>query len=205
MKKKAKIDLIFNMLQKLYPNPPVPLNSVNSYTFLLAVLLSAQCTDERVNKITPQLFALADNPFEMVKFSVLEVQNVIRSCGLSARKATAIISLSQILIDKYNGEIPQKLELLEELPGVGHKTASVVVSQEFSQAAFPVDTHILRLSHRWGLSSSRYNPTITERELKNIFPKKYWSILHLQFIYFGREYCPAKNHKIKDCPICKQI
>ena len=205
MRKKDKIDFIFNTLQTLYPNPPIPLNSVNSYTFLLAVLLSAQCTDERVNKITPTLSGLADTPFDMVKCSIEEVQNIIRPCGLSVRKAKAIVRLSEILIDKYEGELPQSLELLEELPGVGHKTASVVISQEFAQPAFPVDTHILRLAHRWGLSSNRHNPNITERELKKIFPKESWRNLHLQFIYFGREYCPAKNHKIQDCPICKKL
>ena len=205
MKKKEKIDFIFKTLQELYPNPPVPLNSRNSYTFLIAVLLSAQCTDQRVNKITPQLFSLADNPHDMLGYNVEEVQDIIRPCGLSERKATAIIGLSEILVDKYNGKIPQNIDLLEELPGVGHKTASVVVSQEFSQPAFPVDTHILRLSYRWGLSHSRHNPTITERELKKIFLKEHWRNLHLQFIYFGREYCPAKNHKIELCPICREV
>ena len=194
---------ISDILESLYPETPVPLDHSSPYTLLIAVLLSAQCTDERVNKITPNLFELADNPFDMIKLSVDKIKSIIRPCGLSPRKAKAIYELSHILIDKYKGEVPNSLELLEELPGVGHKTASVVVSQAFGVPAFPVDTHIHRLAYRWKLSTGK-NVVKTEKDLKRIYPKEIWNKLHLQIIFFGREYCPARGHDPLSCPICSK-
>ena len=165
------------------------------------VLLSAQCTDERVNKVTPFLFAKADNPFDMIKLSVEEIRDIIRPCGLSPKKSQAIYDLSHILINKYKGEVPEGFPELEELPGVGHKTASVVMSQWFKHPAVPVDTHIFRLCHRWGLSDGK-NVEKTEADIKKTFPKYLWNKLHLQIIFFGREYCPARGHDWKTCPIC---
>lgn len=194
MTKKEKAKYIIDELEKLYPETPVPLDHKDAYTLLIAVLLSAQCTDVRVNQITPSLFGRADNPFDMVKLSVDEIREIIRPCGLSPRKSAAIFELSQILIAKYKGEVPQDMNLLEELPGVGHKTASVVMSQAFGEPAFPVDTHIHRLLTRWGITSGK-NVVQTEQDAKKIFPKSYWNKLHLQIIFYGREYSPARSPK----------
>ncbi len=204
MKKSEKAEKIRLILNKLYPSPPIPLKHHSEYTLLIAVLLSAQCTDARVNIVTPHLFAKASTPQEMVRLSVKEIEETIRTCGLAPRKAKAIWELSQILIDKYAGKVPNTFEALEELPGVGHKTASVVMSQSFGKAAFPVDTHIHRCAKRWGLSSGK-NVEQTEADLKRLFAKKYWNKLHLQIIYFAREYCPARNHRVEACPICSKI
>ena len=194
---------IANILEKLYPETPIPLNHKDTYTLLIAVLLSAQCTDERVNKITPILFAKADNPFDMIKLSVEEIKTIIRPCGLSPRKSKAIHELSKIIIEKHQGIVPNSFEYLEELPGVGHKTASVVMAQAFGIPAFPVDTHIHRLAYRWKLSNGK-NVDQTEKDLKRLYPKELWNKLHLQIIFFGREYCPARSHKPETCPICKK-
>jgi endonuclease-3 len=201
MTKKQKATHIAEILEELYPETPIPLDFVNAYTLLVAVLLSAQCTDVRVNQVTPFLFAKADNPFDMIKLSVEEIRDIIRPCGLSPRKSQAIHDLSHILIDKYNGEVPESFEALETFPGVGHKTASVVMSQWFGVPAFPVDTHIHRLAWRWGLSEAK-NVEQTEADLKKLFPKTLWNKLHLQIIFFGRQYCPARGHKKEECPIC---
>ncbi len=203
MTKKQKAQAIAAILEELFPETPVPLHHLDAYTLLIAVLLSAQCTDERVNQITPILFSRAANPFDMVKLSVDEIREIIRPCGLSPRKSAAIYELSKILIDKYKGEVPQSFEALEELPGVGHKTASVVMSQWFGVPAFPVDTHIHRLAARWGLSSGK-SVEQTEADLKKLFPKKLWNKLHLQIIFFGRKYCPARSHDPVQCPICSR-
>lgn len=194
MTKKEKALYIMEELEKLYPKTPVPLDHTNAYTLLVAVLLSAQCTDVRVNQITPVLFAKADNPFDMVRLSVDEIREIIKPCGLSPAKSKAIHRLSEILIEKYNGKVPDQMELLEELPGVGHKTASVVVSQAFSQPAFPVDTHIHRLLTRWGITSGK-NVVETEKDAKKAFPEETWNKLHLQIIFYGREYSPARSPK----------
>ena len=201
--KKVNALEIANILEKLYPETPIPLNHKDTYTLLIAVLLSAQCTDERVNKITPILFAKADNPFDMVKLSVEEIKAIIRPCGLSPRKSKAIHELSKIIIEKHHGMVPNSFEYLEELPGVGHKTASVVMAQAFGIPAFPVDTHIHRLAYRWKLSNGK-NVDQTEKDLKRLYPKELWNKLHLQIIFFGREYCPARSHKPETCPICKK-
>ena len=201
--KKVNALEIANILEKLYPETPIPLNHKDTYTLLIAVLLSAQCTDERVNKITPILFAKADNPFDMVKLSVEEIKAIIRPCGLSPRKSIAIHELSKIIIEKHQGIVPNSFEYLEELPGVGHKTASVVMAQAFGIPAFPVDTHIHRLAYRWKLSNGK-NVDQTEKDLKRLYPKELWNKLHLQIIFFGREYCPARSHKPETCPICKK-
>jgi endonuclease III len=200
---KKKATLISDILEKLYPETPVPLDHKDPYTLLIAVLLSAQCTDVRVNQVTPALFKQADNPFDMAKVSVDTIREIIKPCGLSPRKSQAIYDLSHILIDKYKGEVPQSFEALEELPGVGHKTASVVMSQAFGVPAFPVDTHIFRLATRWGLSDGK-NVEKTEKDLKAVFQKNKWNKLHLQIIFYGREYCPARGHIVENCPICKQ-
>ena len=194
---------IANILEKLYPETPIPLNHKDTYTLLIAVLLSAQCTDERVNKITPILFSKADIPFDMVKLSVEEIKTIIRPCGLSPRKSKAIHELSKIIIEKHKGIVPNSFEYLEELPGVGHKTASVVMAQAFGIPAFPVDTHIHRLAYRWKLTNGK-NVDQTEKDLKRLYPKELWNKLHLQIIFFGREYCPARSHKPETCPICKK-
>lgn len=201
--KKVNALEIANILEKLYPETPIPLNHKDTYTLLIAVLLSAQCTDERVNKITPILFAKADNPFDMVKLSVEEIKTIIRPCGLSPRKSKAIHELSKIIIEKHQGIVPNSFEYLEELPGVGHKTASVVMAQAFGIPAFPVDTHIHRLAYRWKLTNGK-NVDQTEKDLKRLYPKELWNKLHLQIIFFGREYCPARSHKPETCPICKR-
>ena len=202
-KKQTNAVDIANILEQLYPETPIPLNHKDTYTLLIAVLLSAQCTDERVNKITPILFAKADNPFEMVKLSVEEIKIIIRPCGLSPRKSKAIHELSKIIIEKHQGIVPNSFEYLEELPGVGHKTASVVMAQAFGIPAFPVDTHIHRLAYRWKLTNGK-NVDQTEKDLKRLYPKELWNKLHLQIIFFGREYCPARSHKPETCPICKK-
>jgi endonuclease-3 len=203
MTKKEIVEDIQLTLNNLFPEIPIPLDHKDPYTLLVAVLLSAQCTDERVNKVTPALFAMADNPFDMVKCTVEQIKAIIRPCGLSPRKSKAIYDLSQILIDKYDGVVPQDLEALEELPGVGHKTASVVMSQAFGVPAFPVDTHIHRLAWRWKLSTGK-NVVQTEKDLTRLFPRESWNDLHLQIIYFGRAYCPARGHNPYECPICKK-
>ncbi|HRO76677.1 MAG TPA: endonuclease III, partial [Crocinitomicaceae bacterium] len=194
MTKKQKATYIIEELEKLYPETPIPLDHTDTYTLLIAVLLSAQCTDARVNLITPILFKRANNPFDMVKLSVEEIREIIRPCGLSPRKSAAIFELSHILITKYNGEVPADMKLLEELPGVGHKTASVVMSQAFGEPAFPVDTHIHRLLTRWGITSGK-NVEQTEKDAKILFPKELWNKLHLQIIFYGREYSPARSPK----------
>lgn len=201
MNKKEKAEKIRRILEQLYPTPAIPLKHKDPYTLLIAVLLSAQCTDARVNLVTPALFARASTPEKMVKLSVEEIEELIRSCGLAPRKAKAIWELSQILIHKYAGEVPKSFEELEQLPGVGHKTASVVMSQAFGKEAFPVDTHIHRCAQRWGLSQGK-SVEKTEADLKRLFAKKHWNKLHLQIIYFAREYCPAKKHRAEICPIC---
>jgi endonuclease III len=201
MKKKEKAQKIATILKQHFPNPPIPLNHKDPYTLLIAVLLSAQCTDERVNKVTPGLFAKATTPQQMVKLEPKEIEECIRTCGLAPKKSQAIWGLSQILIEKHQGQVPQSLEDLEALPGVGHKTASVVMAQAFNVSTFPVDTHIHRCAQRWGLSNGR-SVVQTERDLKKLFPKEQWIDLHLQIIYFAREYCPAKKHDPEQCPIC---
>jgi endonuclease III len=185
----------------LYPETPIPLDHSDPYTLLVAVLLSAQCTDERVNKVTPALFELADNPFDMVKQEVASIKDIIRPCGLSPRKSQAIYDLSQILIDQHDGKVPDTFKDLEALPGVGHKTASVVMAQAFGVPAFPVDTHIHRLATRWKLTSGK-NVETTEADCKKLFPKEMWNELHLQIIFYGREYCPARGHIVDKCPMC---
>lgn len=188
-------------LERLYPETPIPLDHQDAYTLLVAVLLSAQCTDERVNKVTPNLFKLADNPFDMAKKQVEEIKEIIRPCGLSPRKSKAISELSSILVKKFDGQVPESFEELEKLPGVGHKTASVVMSQGFGHPAFPVDTHIHRLAFRWKLSDGK-SVVKTEADLKKLFPVELWNKLHLQIIFFGREYCKAQGHNPYSCPIC---
>jgi endonuclease-3 len=200
--KKERVDFILQKLQSLYPAPPIPLQHKDSYTLLIAVLLSAQCTDERVNKITPALFALADNPKDMAKVPVDKIQDIIRPCGLSPQKSKAISVLSQMLIEKYQGQVPEDWQALESLPGVGHKTASVVMSQAFGHPAFPVDTHIHRLAQRWGLTDGT-NVTQTEKDLKRLFPESSWNALHLQIIYYGREFCSARGCDGTVCEICR--
>ena len=192
MKKKEKVDFILSELERLYPNPPVPLDHKDAYTLLIAVLLSAQCTDARVNTVTPTLFALADNPFDMVKLSVAQIENIIRPCGLGPAKSKNIHRLSELLIEQHNGVVPSTLEELESLPGVGHKTASVVMIQAFGVPAFPVDTHIHRMMYRWGLSNGK-SVEQTERDAKRLFPVATWIKLHLQVIFYAREYSPARG------------
>jgi len=204
LSRKQRAVFVMNTLEKHFPEVPVPLTHKDPYTLLIAVLLSAQCTDERVNKITPLLFEKADNPYDMIQLQVSEIKDIIKPCGLSPRKSQAIFDLSQILIDKHNGDVPQSFEDLESLPGVGHKTASVVMSQAFGVPAFPVDTHIHRLAYRWCLSTGK-NVEKTEKDLKAIFPISTWNKLHLQIIFFGRAYCPARGHDASSCPICSQI
>ena len=199
--KKTKAAFIQEQLESFFPETPIPLDHSDPYSLLIAVLLSAQCTDERVNKVTPHLFKLADNPFDMVRLTVPEIRAIVLPCGLSENKSKAIHRLSEILIEKYKGEVPQTFEALEELPGVGHKTASVVMSQAFGVPAFPVDTHIHRLAVRWKLTSGK-NVVETERDLKALFPRESWNKLHLQIIFYGRKYCPARAHDVEKCPIC---
>ena len=204
MLKKQKINFIIETLESLYPEVPVPLDHKDPYTLLIAVLLSAQCTDERVNKITPFLFAKADNPTDMVKLSVEEIKEIIKPCGLSPMKSKGIYGLSKIILEEHNGEVPQSFEALEKMPSVGHKTASVVMAQAFGIPAFPVDTHIHRLMHRWKLSNGK-SVKQTEEDAKKIFPKPLWNKLHLQIIYYARAYSPARNWKLDQDIISKTI
>lgn len=204
MTKQETANEIVAILEELYPETPIPLTHQDPYTLLVAVLLSAQCTDERVNKVTPFLFEQANNPQEMVEMDVDDIKAIIRPCGLSPRKSKAIHELSQIILDKHGGEVPQNFADLEAMPGVGHKTASVVMSQAFGVPAFPVDTHIHRLAYRWKLSTGK-NVEKTEADLKRLFPRESWNKLHLQIIFFGREYCPARGHDPYKCPICSKF
>ncbi len=204
MNKKEKIEFVIQTLEELYPEIPIPLDHKDPYTLLIAVLLSAQCTDERVNKITPKLFAKADNPFDMVKMTVEEIADIIRPCGLTPMKSKGIYGLSKILIEKHQGEVPQNFKDLEELPAVGHKTASVVLAQAFDVPTFPVDTHIHRLMYRWNLSSGK-SVEQTEKDAKKIFPMEKWNKLHLQMIWYGREYSPARGWKLEDDIITNTI
>ncbi|MGJ8653933.1 MAG: endonuclease III [Opitutaceae bacterium] len=204
MIKKERAAYIQQRLAELYPNPPIPLDHKDPYTLLIAVLLSAQCTDVRVNQITPILFARADTPQEMVKLSVEEIKAIIRPCGLSPMKSKGIAGLSRILLDQHNGEVPADMKALEALPAVGHKTASVVMAQAFGVPAFPVDTHIHRLAQRWGLTSGK-NVVQTERDLKRLFPEASWNALHLQIIFYGREHCSARGCDGTVCEICRTV
>lgn len=199
--KAERAAFILRKLQSLYPAPPIPLHHKDPYTLLVAVLLSAQCTDERVNQVTPALWALADNPHDMARVSVEKIQAVIRPCGLSPQKAKAISVLSRMLAEEHGGQVPASFEALERLPGVGHKTASVVMSQAFGVPAFAVDTHIHRLAQRWGLTSGK-SVVQTEKDLKRLFPQESWNKLHLQIIYYGREFCSARNCDGTRCEIC---
>lgn len=201
MLKAERVAYIDRRLQELYPEPPIPLDHKDPYTLLVAVLLSAQCTDERVNQVTPALFELADNAIDMADQSVDDIKAIIRPCGLSPQKSKAIKVLSERLRDEYNGEVPPDMDVLETLPGVGHKTAGVVMAQAFGVPNFPVDTHIHRLAQRWGLSSGK-NVSQTEKDLKRLFRKERWNALHLQIIYYGREYCSARGCDGRDCEIC---
>ncbi len=202
MLKAERVAYIMQRLQDLYPQPPVPLDHRDPYTLLVAVLLSAQCTDERVNQVTPALFEMADNAADMARHSVEEIREIIRPCGLSPQKSRAIKRLSEILVEEYDGEVPEDMAALETLPGVGHKTASVVMAQAFGVPAFPVDTHIHRLAQRWGLSSGK-NVTQTEKDLKRLFPEERWNALHLQIIFYGREFCSARGCDGTVCEICR--
>lgn len=204
MNKKERAKRVQSILDEHFPTPEIPLNYSNTFTFLIAVLLSAQCTDERVNKTTPKLFEKASSPEKMALIPVEEIQGIIRPCGLSNNKAKNIQKLSEILIERHQGEVPKSFEELEALPGVGHKTASVIMTQAFGLPAFPVDTHIHRLAKRWKLSNGK-NVVQTEKDLKRCFPKKDWNKLHLQIIYFGRKFCPARGHHKEKCPICSWI
>ena len=204
MNKKNKVIFIIEELENLFPEVPIPLNHKDPYTLLIAVLLSAQCTDERVNLITPKLFKIADNPSDMSKLSINEIKEIIRPCGLSPMKSKGIYGLTRIILEKHNGKVPQTFEELEELPAVGHKTASVVMSQAFGYPAFPVDTHIHRLMFRWGLSNGT-NVKQTEKDAKRLFPKDKWNKLHLQIIYYARKYSPARSWDIQNDSITKKI
>jgi len=202
VRKAERAEYILHRLQVLYPQPPIPLHHSDPFTLLIAVLLSAQCTDERVNKVTPALFALADNPTAMAALDVGQIERIIKPCGLSPQKSKAIKRLSEILLEEHDGKVPADIAALERLPGVGHKTASVVMSQAFGEPAFPVDTHIHRLAQRWGLSSGK-SVVQTERDLKRLFPQEYWNRLHLQMIYYGREHCRARGCDGRVCEICR--
>ena len=204
MNKSERVQFILSKLEELYPETPIPLNHSDPYTLLIAVLLSAQCTDERVNQITPLLFAKANNPTDMLKLSVEEIQNIIRPCGLSPMKSKGIYGLSKMIMEEHRGLVPQSFEALEAMPSVGHKTASVVMSQAFGVPAFPVDTHIHRLAYRWRLSPAK-NVEQTEKDLKRQIPEGLWNKAHLQIIFMGREYCPARGHIIEKCPICSVL
>ncbi len=204
MTKKEKAAFVAKTLNKLYPHPAIPLDHVDPYTLLVAVVLSAQCTDKKVNQITPLLFAKAHTPKQMAALEVEEIREIIKPCGLSPAKSKGIHGLSEIILEKHGGQVPNTFAELEALPSVGHKTASVVMSQAFGVPAFPVDTHIHRLAWRWGLSTGK-NVEQTEADLKRLFPESTWNVLHLQIIYFGREYCPAKAHDPLKCPICKEV
>jgi endonuclease-3 len=202
--KREKAEFIQQKLNELFPEVPIPLDHTDAYTLLVAVVLSAQCTDKRVNEVTPGLFAKAGTPEKMVDLGVEKVKAIIRPCGLSNAKSKNLVNLSKMLIDDYDGKVPDSIPELKKLPGVGQKVASVVVSQAYGQNAFPVDTHIHRLAYRWGLTSGK-NVEQTEEDLKKLFPEASWNRLHLQIIYFGRNYCPARNHNMKECPICSVV
>lgn len=204
MKKQERAKFIRKTLQHYFPDPEIPLQHKDPYTLLIAVLLSAQCTDVRVNQVTPKLFARASTPEEMTKLPLSEIQDIIRPCGLTTAKGRAIKGLSQQLLDKHHGKVPKSFRYLEDLPGVGHKTASVVMSQAFHVPAFPVDTHIHRCAERWKLSSGK-SVEQTEADLKRLFPKSSWNRVHLQMIYFARKFCPARGHRIDECPICSVL
>lgn len=204
MKKAERAAIVFSRLNELYPETPIPLDHCNPYTLLVAVLLSAQCTDKMVNRVTPNLWKLADNPADMSRQSADAILEIIKPCGLSPRKSVAIKELSTILVEKYGGKVPETFEELEQLPGVGHKTASVVMSQGFGVPAFPVDTHIHRLAQRWGLTDGR-NVEQTEKDLKALFPREYWNSLHLQIIFYGREHCTARGCDGTVCGICREL
>ncbi len=204
MNKEERFIYVSKELQRLYPETPIPLDHDSIYTLLVAVLLSAQCTDIRVNQVTPELFSLADNPFDMALVDPEDIRTIIRPCGLSPKKSKAIAELSKILCDKYDGKVPESFEALEALPGVGHKTASVVMSQGFNHPAFPIDTHIHRLAQRWRLSKGK-NVKQTEKDLKKGFPKDDWNKLHLQIIFYGREYCTARGCDGRVCNICSKV
>ncbi|MBN2096777.1 endonuclease III [Candidatus Peregrinibacteria bacterium] len=204
MTKKEKAQQIIRLLDKFCPNTSIPLNHKDPFTLLVAVVLSGQSTDKSVNKVTPALFKLASTPEKMAELPVTKIREIIKPCGLSPAKSKNIKALSRILVKKYHFEVPQTFVELESLPGVGHKTASVVMSQAFGKPAFPVDTHIHRLAYRWGLSNGK-NVTQTEKDLKRLFPQELWNKLHLQMIYFGREYCPARGHDPKKCPVCSRF
>jgi len=202
MKKMERVKYIISYLDSIYPDTPIPLTHQNHYELLIAVLLSAQCTDERVNQVTPSLFSLANNPNTMIKLSSQKIYEIIKPCGLGPKKSKAIYDLSNILVKEYKSQVPESFEALESLPGVGHKTASVVMSQGFGHPAFPVDTHIHRLAQRWGLTNGK-NVNQTEKDLKRLFPIENWNKLHLQIIFYGREYCTARGCDGTKCPICK--
>ena len=204
MNKQDKVHYIIETLEDLYPKTPIPLNHKDPYTLLIAVLLSAQCTDERVNKITPKLFKIADTPNKMIKLSIADIEDIIRPCGLSPMKSKGIYGLSKMIIEKHNGKVPNNFKDLEEFPAVGHKTASVVMSQAFGVPAFPVDTHIHRLMYRWGLTNGK-NVETTEKDAKRLFPIILWNKLHLQIIYYGREFSPARGWNIDADIITKKI
>lgn len=204
MTRQERADWIAQRLDELFPAVPIPLQHKDPYTLLVAVVLSAQCTDVRVNQVTPALFDLADTPQEMMRQPVEKIADIIRPCGLTPQKSKAIAELSRLLVEKHNGKVPDNYPDLEALPGVGHKTASVVMSQAFGMPAFPVDTHIHRLATRWQLTNGK-NVVRTEKDLKQLFPPEKWNKLHLQIIYFGRQYCPARGHNPQLCPICSQI
>lgn len=203
MTQQEKVKDILKILDQYYPKVTVPLHHKDAYTLLVSTVLSAQCTDERVNKVTPVLFEKADNPHDMIRMTADEIREIIKPCGLSPMKSKGIYGLSKILVEKYKGQVPQTFEELEALPGVGHKTASVVMTQWFGKPAFPVDTHIQRLAYRWGLSSGK-SVEQTEKDLKRLIPEKKWKKVHLQMIYFGRTWCPARGHQRKECPVCRK-
>ena len=202
MKKLERVEYIISYLDSIYPDTPIPLTHKNHYELLIAVLLSAQCTDERVNQVTPSLFSLANNPDMMIKLNSQKIYEIIKPCGLGPKKSKAIYDLSNILVREYDSQVPESFQALESLPGVGHKTASVVMSQGFGHPAFPVDTHIHRLAQRWGLTNGK-NVNQTEKDLKRLFPIENWNKLHLQIIFYGREYCTARGCDGTKCPICK--
>ena len=202
MKKMERVEYIISYLDSIYPDTPIPLTHQNHYELLIAVLLSAQCTDERVNQVTPSLFSLANKPDKMIKLNSQKIYEIIKPCGLGPKKSKAIYNLSNILVREYQSQVPESFEALESLPGVGHKTASVVMSQGFGHPAFPVDTHIHRLAQRWGLTNGK-NVNQTEKDLKRLFPIENWNKLHLQIIFYGREYCTARGCDGTKCPMCK--
>lgn len=204
MTEQEKAKIIIKTLDRLFPQPSIPLKHIDPFTLLISVLLSAQTTDAMVNRVTPTLFKKADSPQKMAKLDVDKIQEIIKPIGLAPTKAANIHKLSEILVEKYKGKVPATFADLEALPGIGHKSASVVMSQAFGIPAFPVDTHIHRLAHRWGLSNGK-SVVQTENDLKRIFPEDQWNKLHLQIIYFGRKYCPARNHDTNECPLCSKV